>query len=325
MIDFVQATKHLSDKDRPFFGDCELVGRFNSGWMLYRLQGCDGVEIRHNPAQGWLTLKGSIMYYWQGHNFTYSKAGFVEAVAHIGKLLHVSLWDAIVNIFEYGVIMQVERKPREYILRHSPKPSGGLLQPERGKDNGNFRWWEGRDRDVSLKMYDAGRNIRCKQGMRMKDIIKAAGWNPESHYLKWEVHYIKPEASLNNGIGIRLCDIVNSQWEDIFKADIFAQYKRLTPMKSIIPPKDKSNLHALDIFAIELVETKMNEGSTLPEVQKMLYSRINASAILSKADKDARKRQVKATLDKLEQSEVSAWDISRELKAALELADEPQA
>lgn len=321
-IDFIEATGIFSGKDTPFLGHLQLWSDNKAlGRQTYIVRGQRNIQILYTPSNGSLVLRGSIMYFAQGHNFTYDKKTFIEAIDYLGRILHISLWNMYLTILECGVIVEVGSKPKEIIQHH--REGKKMELHENPKDRGNFRSFN--DKLAHRKLYDAGRNIRCKQGMRMKDIIKAAGWNPESHYLKWEVHYIKPEASLNNGIGIRLCDIVNSQWEDIFKADIFAQYKRLTPMKSIIPPKDKSNLHALDIFAIELVETKMNEGSTLPEVQKMLYSRINASAILSKADKDARKRQVKATLDKLEQSEVSAWDISRELKAALELADEPQA
>ena len=88
-------------------------------------------------------------------------------------------------------------------------------------------------------------------------------------------------------------------------------------MKTIIPPTSKADLHTLDFFAIELVESKMNEGKTLEEVKKILYDRINSSSLLSKPDKDARKRQVKTTLDKFQQSEISEYDLRNELQLAI--------
>lgn len=315
MIDFVQATKHLSDKDRPFFGDCKLEGRFASGWEMYGLQGCERVEIRYNPALGWLVLKGSIMYYWQGHNFTYSRQNFVGAINHIGRLLHVSLWDAIVNIFEYGVIMQVERKPKEYIQRHSAKPSGGLIQNEKGNDNGNFRWWEGKG--VALKMYDAGRNIKMKQGYQRQTILKEAGWQPDEHLLKWEAQYLKPEV-LNQGQGLRLSDLANPQWEKVFKTDLYNQYKRIVPMKSLVTPTSKKDLSTADILMQMLAEQQINAGKNLQEVKKMIYDRINACAELSKDDKGSRKKQIRALFDKLQEAPESAWDLSEKLSEVLD-------
>lgn len=124
---------------------------------------------------------------------------------------------------------------------------------------------------------------------------------------------------MNHGRGILLAEIVNPCWTEAFKADIYSQYNNIIPMKSLIPPSEKSGLHAMDIFVIELVKSNLNEGRTIEEVKNLLYDRINASAILSKSDKDARKRQIKATLDKLAEADQSAWGISKKLEEVLNL------
>jgi hypothetical protein len=316
MIDYIQATKHLSDKDRLFLGHCRLEAEYSSGWQKYWLQGCEKLEIWYNPSLNWMRLQGSIMYYWQGHNFTYDKKGFVAAIDHIIKIIHISIWDAMIEAFEYGVIMQVPKKPKEYIKRHSSIPSEKLILNEKPKDKGNFRWWE--DRNVCNKMYDAAQNIKKKQGLQRKEILKESGWNPEGEFLKWEAHYLKPEI-LNHGKGLLLADLMKPYWENVFKEDLYVQYKRLIPMKSLITPTNKKDLSSADIVMLALAEAQINAGENLQEVKKMLYDKINAipEGVLSKADKDSRKRQIKSLFDKLQESPESEWDLSEKLGKAL--------
>lgn len=316
MIDYIQATKHLSDKDRLFLGHCRLEAEYSSGWQKYWLQGCEKLEIWYNPSLNWMRLQGSIMYYWQGHNFTYDKKGFVAAIDHIIKIIHISIWDAMIEAFEYGVIMQVPKKPKEYIKRHSSIPSEKLILNEKPKDKGNFRWWE--DRNVCNKMYDAAQNIKKKQGLQRKEILKESGWNPEGEFLKWEAHYLKPEI-LNHGKGLLLADLMKPYWENVFKEDLYVQYKRLIPMKSLITPTNKKDLSSADIVMLALAKAQINAGENLQEVKKMLYDKINAipEGVLSKADKDSRKRQIKSLFDKLQESPESEWDLSEKLEKAL--------
>ena len=318
MIDYIKATKHLQDKDNPFLVHCTFEAKYSSGWGKYYLQGCEKLSVWYNPSSLLLRLEGSIMYYWQGHNFTYSKRDFVLAIKHIETILQVNLWDAMIEVFEYGTILEVQSKPKDYIQHHTPSPKERLTMNEKPKDKGNFRWYE--DKSVSLKMYDAGRNLQHKQGLQRKSIIEESGWNPEGDYLKWEAHYLKPEI-LNHGKGILLADLVNPNWENVFKEDLYLQYKRLIPMKSISTPNKKSELSTADIIVLQLVESSLNEGKNLQEVKKMLYARINSISddILTKADKDSRKRQIKALLEKIKEEPESKWDLSAKLEETLKI------
>ena len=257
------------------------------------------------------------MYYWQGHNFTYSHESFVEAIDHIGKLLNTDLWNSIVEVFEYGVIFEVEEKPKEYIKHHKAKPSEKLDLTIKGKDKGNMARWA--DRNLHLKMYDAGRNIKMKQGEHRKHVIEQTGWNPELNYLKWEAHYLKPEV-LNHGNGVKLNYLVNPNWQDIFKEDLYTQYKRLVPMANINEPTSKKDLSTAAIIAMVLAEDNLNESRTLHDVKQMLYARINSISddVLSKSDKDSRRRQIKGILDKMQEADTSKWDLSQKLAETLE-------
>lgn len=313
MIDFISATLKIEGKYSPNLGLLKKIGELY-GWEIYNLIRCERIEIKWNPELNQVAIKGSISYFWKGHNFTCSNAEFAEAIEYINQVLQVNLWKSEINSFEYGVIMEVYTKPKEYIRNHISDKSLKLTEKE--KDRGQLRKWD--DKNVSLKMYDAGRNIKMKQGLQRRKVIEEAGWNPEEEYLKWEAHYLKPEY-LNNGRAMILANLMNPNWEDIFKEDLYIQYKRLTPMKTIQLPNNKKDLTTSDFLLLALAEVEINKGTTLQGLKKMLYDRLNSipEEILTKADKDSRKRQIKAAIDKLEESPESKWDLSAKLEEAL--------
>ena len=275
------------------------------------------MKVLWNPEAGLLRVQGSIMYFWQGHNFTCSKGDFVQAVEYLQGVLQVGLWDSTIEAFEFGVIMEVQHKPALYIRNHHARAGVKLAEGEKGKDKGGFRWWE--DSAARLKLYDARKNIMQKQGLDRRGIIEGAGWNPTGQYLKFEVHFLKPDL-LNSGRALLLEDILNPARYRAFKKTIQEQYKLLEPMKTLELPTDKKNLSSADIVLLAYVEGYINaEGSSAEEAQKALYKRVNQipEAILSKADKDSRKRQIKALFARVKESPESQWDLSKKIAEAL--------
>ena len=318
MIDYLSATL-FECKDTPNFGHLQMESKqFSSGWEIFSLQGCEKLKIWWKPQLQMLRLDGSIPYCWQGNDFSCSSADVVEAINDIKGLLHVDLWKASLNAFEYGVIIPTELRPKEYILHHSAKNQEHLTQEEKAKDKGNFRWWS--DRNASLKMYDAGRNIKNKQSFNRQKALQSLGWNPDDNFLKWEAHYLKPE-SLNKGVALHLYDLANPKWQATIKEDLYLQYQRLIPMKNVIIPKDKKDLSTADILALAISEESINQGHPLEDVKKLLYAKINSvpDEVLTIADKKARKRQIKQLLDKIQESPESKWDLSANIQEALEI------
>lgn len=317
MIDYISATTSFESKDNIFYTHLQEEAAYKSGWLKYYLQGCEKLAVWIHPSLQLMRLEGSISYYWQGNNFSFDRKQFVEAINYIQGLLHVDLWKATINAFEFGVIMQVNMKPKEYIRHHYSATKEKLTLNEKPKDKGQFRWWS--DRNVSLKMYDAGRNIEMKIGENRRNIIRDAGWEDAGEFLKWEAHYIKPE-SLNKGVGLRLYQLVNPDWHSIFKEDLYLQYLRLIPMKSIITPTSKKDLTTADILIITMAEEAVNEGRTMEELKKLLYAKVNSipDCVLTKSDKDFRKAQIKKLLNNIREADISIYDLSNELQKALE-------
>lgn len=322
-IDFISITKHFGCKSTPISADGKInlkdLGEF-CGKRKYELKGCNGfgIEVWWQEDGSFVRIKGSIMYYWQGHNLTYSTNDFAQAINFIGAELQVNLWDAIVDTLEYFAILPVDAQPKDYISHHAAAPKESLTQAVNEKYKGHFTMWQDAGK-IDLKMYDADKNARCKQPKSVRQALQDSGqYNFEQYHLKFEARYLRPEL-LNQLKGVRLADLLNPQWQDRFREDLYLQYQRLVPMKTLVTPTDKKNLTTADYILQELVEGGLNNGSTIEGIKKRLYSRINStsSAVLTKEDKKARKRRIKALLDRLQEEPESKWDLSKQLEEAL--------
>lgn len=314
MIDYIAVTKHFQNKDKPFLNNCQKKTSYeDTGCTKYILHGCKDLKLYWYENSNTLKLQGSITYFIQGHNFTYSNSIFCEAIKTIENMLKCHLWDAYVDEFEFGKIIKVEYEPKEYITKHYSDDKK-LTMNEIGKDRGYLKWWEAQN--LSLKMYDINRNIKKKQSNIGKQRLMDIGWNPAEHYLKWEVHYKKPHLYFNNGIGIKLSDLVKPAFQTTISNDLIYQYSRLSTMKSIITPNNKKDLKTSDIILLELAESMINNNLSIRETKKKLYNRINniSKDILSDSDKKARKRQISSLIKKLKEEKTSKWDITEKLK-----------
>lgn len=319
MYDYLAITKYLEGKDTPNLANGKWLAAYNGGSERYAVEGCEQLEAIWNERARVLKIRGSVPYFIQGHNFSCDKETFVEAVDYLQARLQIGLWDAFVDAVEVGAICKVERRPREYIKNHHARKGAHLLENEKPKDKGNFKWWEEAGGGDSLKMYDAGRNILMKQGMKRREIIQEAGWDPFANYMKIEAHINRP-ARVNGGAALLLEDCVNGEKYALLRARLQELYNALEPMRTLETPTDKRNLRTQDLLAIMLAEEYMNNHNCSPdEARKALFERINAMSeeILSKADKDARKRQLRTIFGKMQEAAQSEFDLNEELAESL--------
>ena len=316
MIDFISATKYKC-KDSLFLGHCKLEKTYpDSGLMLYCLEGCEKMKIWHKPEADWLKVEGSLPYFLNGNNFAFSTEELVKAVEIIDALLGgVGLWGALLDKFENGVIVPVDTKPKEYIARHAAGEGSRLHKVLNERYAGKFVMWQKDGLDI--KLYDAGANILMKQGMARREVIGGAGWNPEGNYLKCEVRYTKP-ALLTHLKPVPLERLQNDAFLGMLKQDMMNNYHLLSPARALLPATDKKNCTSLDIILRTLADVQINEqGASLQETKKQIYRTINHTDCLSKADKDARKAQIRKAFSKLELAGESQWDLTERLETAL--------
>jgi hypothetical protein len=117
---------------------------------------------------------------------------------------------------------------------------------------------------------------------------------------------------------------VDPSWQEILKEDLYVQYQRLIPAKNaIITPDNKKDLSTAKILALELSEEAISQGHPAASAKKKLYARINdiPDEILTKQDKDARKRQIREIFDRIQEAPDSKWDLSRKIQEALDACE----
>lgn len=311
MIDFISATKYQC-KDNIYFGNCKpyYCALNNSGWKTFYLEGCERMQVHYKPEIG-IRVQGSLPYFQQGHNFIFDTESFIQAVDNIDSLLgSVGLWGAVVNAYEFGAIMPVEKKPKEYIANHYADPGSNLKAVLNGRYEGKFAQWQ--RPDIDLKMYDAGANILMKQDFKRRAVIESVGWNPASNYLKVEARFKKP--FLTNKKPVYLETLQNHSFLESQKAELMELYHLLKPKKSIVMPSDKKDIFSADILLITLIE---NSNMPIEQVKKLVYRTINQVDCFSKPDKDARRREITKHFNKIEEAPESKWDLSGKLEDAL--------
>lgn len=315
MIDYIKAT--ISGcKDTINTSHLVLESEINKyNRTYYAIEGCEEMKIIILHNTGEIRLEGSVPYYWQGNNFSFDRKKFWQAIEYIITITNINFWEAEIDEFEFGVIMEVPTAPRNYIVHHTAKKGEKLVQNEKGKDKGKFRWWE--EKFLKLKLYDAGRNIKAKQNENRKQVIRNAGWDDSKEYIKFEIHYKKPHLCLNNGKAMKLYCLANPTWEDRLNEDLFLQYQRLEPYKEITIPKNKKLLGTSSIYAHTFTEFAANMGYTPKDVKRLLYSTVNSAVTLSKSDRDARKREITKTQSKLITPTESQWDLKNNLQEAI--------
>ena len=293
--------------------------RYPSGEVVYMTNDYNSPEIRYNSRTKILKFSGSIMYLYQSHNFSFDMRDFIAAIESLSQSVGVNLWAAVVEEFEFGVVMEVDTKPQILIAHH---PDGKKLKTfDNPTDNGRLRTYT--DTSVRLKLYDAGANIIKKIRKPHRQAALDAGWNPNRYYLKLEAHYRQPHKTFNNGRNLTLRDLTDPARIEQFRNDLYKQYKRLRPMKTLVTPSDKKDLSAAEILLMELAETHINSGMSIQKVRKRLYQRTNSlSKTLSTSDKDARKRTIKTWIDKLQFEEKSRFDLSEPLAEMLGISAE---
>ena len=311
MIDFISATKCLY-KDSPNLSNCKWLSVNLKGEEIYELMGQKPMKVIWKPSEKLITIKGSLPYFLQGHNFSFDKNCFIESINLLQSLLGIGLWDAWLNEFEHGVIFPIDGNPIDYIRNHSTPKRSKLDACINGKDKGNGKWWKGSACD--LKLYNPKSNLKNKVRIHKRTDIES--FDPKENYLKFEVHYSQPH-KLNDGRHLLIEDLQTPYWQNHLGELLLEQYKLLQPMKTLVKPTDKVGIKFQELVTMKLVEVEMNQGKTIHEIQKEMYRFMDEFTCLSKSNKDKRKATARRVFGGLKESEISQWDLTTRIEVAL--------
>ena len=83
MIDYIDITKYFENKVTINFAHLQLEATYNSGWKKYVLKGCTHLEVWINQQLSLVRIKGSIPYFFQGHNFIFCNKFNLSKIVYI--------------------------------------------------------------------------------------------------------------------------------------------------------------------------------------------------------------------------------------------------
>lgn len=296
MIDFITIHKELNKNEVLYTNNLEWLKTDKKGYHYLLADEHTPLNVRYDIGNSFVEIKGSLMYYIQGHNFTFNRQSFIDAVKKIGDKLHLNLWDASVTELEFGIIMEIEETPETYINSHHAQKEEKLTEDSKQRDKGHFKWWK--DKNVAIKMYDARRNLMKKVPKQTRNKIE--GFNSKSKYLKLEIHYNHPHIVLNNGKDIKLSNLILSTWTDKLKEDLLLQYGRLISISRLVPPQNKKEIQTTNWILRGFIQNGLLQGKSPNSTKKTLYEILKSYNILTPDDRKARQRQFRKANELIE-------------------------
>lgn len=306
-LDYIEVTK-FTGKDTPNFTylQCEAI---YPNAERYSIQGCRKLEIWNYPKRNQITLKGSLPYFINGHNFNSIPEDWKEALDYISNCMNLNLYSGLIECFEFGTIQEIPFPENAFLRNHIKIPG---MQPKEYLKGHIITGKEFISPSLKVKLYDANRNIKNKLDKSIqKELSKVWGWDRAKHYIKLENHYKKPEAHFRGNIYLN--EILSSEFQQILKIELINTYKRIMKTGNAKIPEKKADINAGTIPLIVLKELESVFNFNVEELLKGKVKEISED-ILSPADRKARLKILRDNLKKITISGKSEFDISELLE-----------
>jgi hypothetical protein len=243
------------------------------------------MKVSYNKEERILTIKGSLPYFIQGHNFWFDLEGARKAIELIEELLNVDLYDAEVKIMEYGVIVMPNFTIQEFINNHI-QTRGYREEIYMGRGKNYVR----NDRAYTLKFYSLWANIdnsRNKVTPATRKMLVDSRCSRVNNPMRYEIHG-SPKKLL--GCRILVSEMLSKAFEDKCKHILLKKYMQIKKWERL----DISGMKRLDTskIALTLLSEKQNR---FQEELLYLVDRTNAKEV----SKRSRKTHIKELCKKI--------------------------
>ncbi len=304
-LDYIDITKFLDNKDKLCSDYLQKEASYKGGAEMYYFNGCEKIEVWFRQATNQVSIKGSIPYFINGHNFYASHQDWMEGLEYMQGCLKVNIFSGLVNRFEFGTIQEIPFKEADFLMHHVQVKGMQVKAYHKG------RILTGREFEspsLKIKLYDVSRNIRNKLAKPIRtDLSRDYGWDEESHYIKLENHYKKPEAYFKGNI--QVSEVLSQDFQQMLKDGLITSYQRIMKTGSTIIPRSKADINAGTIPLMILKELEEAYGFNTEELIKGKLKEIPED-VFSHEDRKARLRTIRDNLKKISQQELSPYDIS---------------
>jgi len=310
-LDYCEISKSLG-KDKPNLEYLQREAIYPNA-ERYSFQGCKKIEIWNFHERNQLSVKGSLPYFINGHNFNSSLEDWKEALNYLSSCLNQNLFSGLIEAFEFGTIQEIPF-PENAFLRNHIKIAG--MESKEYFQGHIITGKEFISPTLKVKLYDSNRNIKSKLDKPLQEeISRLWGWDREKHYIKLENHYKKPEAHFRGNIYLN--EILSPEFQYKLKLELLFIYQKIMKTGNVILPERKSDINAGTIPLICLKELESVYSFNTEEMLKAKLKEI-PEEILSPEDRKARLKILRDNLKKISITGKSEYDISELLEAKIQ-------
>jgi len=311
-FDYADLTKSIG-KDKLSYQYLEELGAYPNGFKSYILKGVEKMKVRIHQEAGLIELKANLPYYWQGHNFNFTKATMIEALQHTSDMLNINLFQAEIRSFEFGCIVEVSQKPDDFLNNHLSY-KGKPFQEFLNKSHSAITGKEFENKVLKVKLYDAGLRLRQMTSKSIRQELElTSGYEQKKNYIKLENHYKNPNAYFKNR-SLFVNEVLQDSFMQLCKKDLIETYKNIMKTGLIKIPTNKKDLNVGTLPLIVLKEVGLIYGFNPEELIKQKVKAISED-ILNPYDKKARQEQIKQNWKKIASEEESQYDITKQLES----------
>lgn len=309
-LDFIEIAKFIN-KDRINFSYLERNASFQ-GAERYSFDRCSKLEVWYFEGIQQLKIRGSLPYWINGHNYYSSLNDWKEGLDYMGGCLGMNLYSGLITAFEFGTIQEIPFDESSFLKNHVAMKGMECREFFKGK---KLTGKEFHSPSLKVKLYDVNRNIKNKLDKPIQEELRSLfGWNRESHYIKLESHYKKPEALF--GANLYLDELISESFQIRLQMDLIKTYQNIMKTGKAIIPDKKADINAGTIPLLVLKELEEIHNFKTEDLIKQKLKEIPED-ILSPADRKARQRILRENLKKISLRGASEFDISELLKAKI--------
>ncbi len=302
--------------EQPHFNQCEEKSFFSSGEKCsirnYRMKRHHTeISIKMNEATGQLKVDGNFPMFWNGHNITFPYMDFHDALSYVSDKINVDLFPAYVEEFDHSATFNTNKSPKIVIQNHLDLP-GHLTKPE---VHGKYFVKKGIE---IVKMYDAGRRLKQLYSKPIREgILSSIGIDTIDFLIRFEKKILHPGSYFKRKLTVN--DILKPDFILQCNQDLMDTYDKITKAGCLQLPNKKKHLNTSTLPLIVGKELGVIFGFNFDELIMQKISSFDDS-ILSKEDKKARKKQIRANAKLISKRGISEYDLSEQLAESLKMA-----
>ena len=263
-----------------------------------------------NEATGQLKVDGNFPMFWNGHNLNFPYMDFNDALSFVSDNINVDLFPAIVDEFDHSATFRTLIRPKIVIQNHLDLP-GHLTKPE---VYGKYFVKKGQE---VVKMYDAGRRLKQLHSKPMRErILSSLGIDTNDFLIRFEKKILHPGSYFKRVLTVN--DILKHDFIIQCNQDLMDTYDKILKAGCLQLPRNKKQLNTAILPLIVGKELELVYGFNFLELLIQRISSID-DCILSKEDKKARKKQIRANAKLISKKGVSEYDLSEQLAESLKM------